>query len=108
MAVPAELAEAGVTPREVEVLRLIGTGLPNAEIAQQLFVSVRTVEAHVSSLLRRLHARNRGELTVLSTSIDFDPEVASQAPLTSGGPTDVPAAGDVDHASDRNNRKETS
>ncbi|MEY2424241.1 MAG: hypothetical protein QOI95_4308 [Acidimicrobiaceae bacterium] len=71
--VPAVLATAGVTAREVEVLRLIGKGLPNAEIAQQLYVSVRTVEAHVSSLLAKLDARNRGELTVRSASIDFDP-----------------------------------
>jgi DNA-binding CsgD family transcriptional regulator/tetratricopeptide (TPR) repeat protein len=71
-ALPAELAKAGITAREVEVLQLIGKGLPNADIADQLFVSVRTVEAHVSSLLTKLHARNRGELTVRSASIDFD------------------------------------
>ena len=71
-AVSPELARAGVTAREVEVLRLIGTGLPNAEIAQHLYISVRTVEAHVSSLLTKLDARNRGELTRRSTSIDFD------------------------------------
>jgi DNA-binding CsgD family transcriptional regulator len=61
-AVPADLAKEGVTAREAEVLRLIGQGLPNAEVAQQLYVSVRTVEAHVSSLLSKLGARNRGEL----------------------------------------------
>ena len=38
------------------MLRLVGDGLPNAEIAQRLYVSVRTVEAHVSSLLTKLQA----------------------------------------------------
>lgn len=71
--VPKELADAGVTAREAEVLRLLAQGLPNAEIAERLFVSVRTVEAHVSSLLRRLDARNRGELVARSATIDFDP-----------------------------------
>jgi DNA-binding CsgD family transcriptional regulator len=61
-AVPANLAKDGVTTREADVLRLIAQGLPNAEIAQQLYVSIRTVEAHVSSLLSKLGARNRGEL----------------------------------------------
>lgn len=44
-------------------VRLLGDGLPNAEIGDRLFVSVRTVEAHVSSLLAKLGARNRGQLT---------------------------------------------
>jgi DNA-binding NarL/FixJ family response regulator len=78
--VPTELADAGVTAREVEVLQLIGKGLPNAEIAQRLYVSVRTVESHVSSLLTKLAARNRGELTVRSTAIEFDAEPTQTAP----------------------------
>jgi DNA-binding CsgD family transcriptional regulator/tetratricopeptide (TPR) repeat protein len=70
--VPAELADAGVTAREVEVLRLLGDGLPNAEIAERLFVSVRTVESHVSSLLTKLQARNRAQLSAVSASIAWD------------------------------------
>jgi DNA-binding NarL/FixJ family response regulator len=46
--------------------------MPNAEIAQRLFVSVRTVEAHVSSLLAKLDARNRSQLVARAGSIRFD------------------------------------
>jgi DNA-binding CsgD family transcriptional regulator/tetratricopeptide (TPR) repeat protein len=65
-ALPDELASAGVTAREADVLRLVGDGLPNAEIAQRLYVSVRTVEAHVSSLLTKLQARNRAQLATVA------------------------------------------
>jgi DNA-binding CsgD family transcriptional regulator/tetratricopeptide (TPR) repeat protein len=64
-AVPESLAEHGVTTREAEVARLVASGLSNAEIAQQLFVSVRTVETHVSSLLAKLHVDSRSQLIVL-------------------------------------------
>jgi DNA-binding CsgD family transcriptional regulator len=70
--VPSELATAGVTAREAEVLRLLGEGLSNADIAQRLYLSVRTVEFHVSSLLSKLGLRNRGQLTAMSASIAFD------------------------------------
>jgi DNA-binding CsgD family transcriptional regulator/tetratricopeptide (TPR) repeat protein len=71
-AVPDTLAGHGVTPREAEVLRLLGEGLPNADIADRLFLSVRTVETHVSSLLMKLDVRSRGQLTALSASINFN------------------------------------
>jgi DNA-binding CsgD family transcriptional regulator/tetratricopeptide (TPR) repeat protein len=70
--VPEVLARHGVTARETDVLRLLGEGLSNADIAARLFVSVRTVETHVSSLLLKLDARSRGQLTALSASIEFD------------------------------------
>jgi DNA-binding NarL/FixJ family response regulator len=69
--VPAELARHGVTFRETEVLRLVGEGLSNAVIGERLFLSVRTVETHVSSLLAKLHAESRGRLTALSSTIDY-------------------------------------
>jgi DNA-binding NarL/FixJ family response regulator len=64
--VPEPLARHGVTAREAEVLRLLGTGLSNADIAAKLFLSVRTVETHVSSLLSKLQVRSRGQLIALS------------------------------------------
>jgi two-component system nitrate/nitrite response regulator NarL len=48
-----------LTDREREVLRLLSDGLTDREIAAALTLSIRTVEAHVSSLLHKLDARNR-------------------------------------------------
>ena len=51
-----------VSPREAEVLQLLGEGLSNARIGAKLFISVRTVESHVSSLLRKLDLADRRAL----------------------------------------------
>ncbi|WP_239157134.1 ATP-binding protein [Actinocatenispora thailandica] len=55
-------APVEVSARETEVLQLIGEHLSNAEIGARLFISVRTVESHVSSLLRKLGAPDRRAL----------------------------------------------
>jgi DNA-binding NarL/FixJ family response regulator len=57
-----ELTRAGVSARETEVLAAVAQRLSNREIAQRLFISVRTVESHISALLRKLHAADRSEL----------------------------------------------
>ncbi|MFE9104480.1 ATP-binding protein [Actinomadura geliboluensis] len=51
-----------ISPREAEVLELVGEHLSNAEIAARLFISVRTAESHVSSLLRKLDVPDRRAL----------------------------------------------
>jgi DNA-binding CsgD family transcriptional regulator len=52
---------AGLTSRELDVLRLLVDGLRNAEIAERLFLSPRTVDHHVSAILRKLEAETRGQ-----------------------------------------------
>lgn len=60
--VPAHLQGLGVTAREYDVLLLVAEGATNRDIAERLFLSVRTVETHVARLLQRTGAADRGEL----------------------------------------------
>ncbi len=52
---------AGLTARELDVLRLIAEGLRNSQIAQRLVVSEKTVDHHVSAILRKLDVQTRGQ-----------------------------------------------
>ena len=58
-----ELEHAGLSRREVEVLRLVSVGRTNREIAQELFLSPRTVDMHVRNVLTKLGCRSRTEAT---------------------------------------------
>jgi DNA-binding NarL/FixJ family response regulator len=61
---PSELA--GLTPRELEVLKLIAVGANNREIATQLYISEGTVKNHVTNLLNRLNLRDRTQAAILA------------------------------------------
>jgi DNA-binding CsgD family transcriptional regulator len=55
-----------LTPRELDVLRLVAAGRTNREIGQQLFISGKTVSVHVTHLLRKLDANSRREATEIA------------------------------------------
>jgi DNA-binding CsgD family transcriptional regulator len=54
--------KAGLSRREEDVARLVGLGLSNDQIAARLFLSPRTVEHHITSILRKLPASGRAEI----------------------------------------------
>jgi DNA-binding NarL/FixJ family response regulator len=57
--VPAVEFPAALSAREVDVLRLVAQGLPSAEIAERLFISVRTVNTHLTNIYRKLGTSSR-------------------------------------------------
>jgi DNA-binding CsgD family transcriptional regulator len=80
------LRELGVTRREAEVLELLVDRPLNSEVAARLYVSERTVESHVSSLMRKLGAANRRELAeraraLLSSDAPTAPELPAALEL---------------------------
>ena len=63
---PPELNE--LTPRELEVLKLIAKGANNREIAQKLYISEGTVKNHVTNLLNRLNLRDRTQAAIFANT----------------------------------------
>ena len=62
---------AGLTAREIDVLRLVAEGLRNAEVADRLVLSRRTIDHHVSAILRKLGASTRGEAAAEAARLDL-------------------------------------
>jgi DNA-binding CsgD family transcriptional regulator len=93
--------QSGISVREMEVLDALGEHLSNAEIGAKLFISERTVESHVSSLLRKLGATDRRELADLATRLTYVDGAPTARPIPSplnppwspgcGWPTSFPA-----------------
>jgi DNA-binding CsgD family transcriptional regulator len=82
---PEQLARAGVTEREAEVLSAVAERLHNREIADRLYISVRTVESHISALLRKLGVTDRAALVAVGAELGraAKPGTALPVPLTS-------------------------
>ncbi len=78
---------ARVSGREAEVLAAVGEHLSNAQIASRLHLSVRTVETHVSSLLRKLGVADRRGLAALAPSLE-----STAPPDADGGARGVPVS----------------
>ena len=64
---------AGLTTRELEVLALVAEGLRNAEIAERLIVTRKTVDHHVSAILRKLDAPTRGQAAAAALRLGLLP-----------------------------------
>lgn len=60
---------ADLTSRELDAFRLVAEGLRNADIAEELVLSPRTVDHHVSAILRKLDVRTRGEAAAAATRL---------------------------------------
>ncbi|XVQ15318.1 LuxR C-terminal-related transcriptional regulator [Spirillospora sp. CA-255316] len=72
---PARPPDPGLTPREREVLALLGTGLSNAEIGAALHIGVTTVKTHIGAAMERLELRNRVQAAVAAHRLGLvDPD----------------------------------
>jgi predicted ATPase/DNA-binding CsgD family transcriptional regulator len=79
---PAErLARAGVTEREAEVLSAVAERLNNREIADRLYISRRTVESHISALLRKLGVTDRAALVEVGAEISRTARIGTALPV---------------------------
>ena len=67
---PDQLRALGLTAREAEVLAWVARGRSDAEIAELLSISPRTVDKHLENLFRKLHVRNRAEAVAKAMSRD--------------------------------------
>src|SRR5690606_22121269 len=86
----------GLSARELQVLRSLGEGKSNKEIARQLDISDETVKVHVIAILRKLRLKNRTK-TALWINGSRVPEFLPDTSLNLSGPSAEPRLGSVNH-----------
>ena len=69
---PSAPSALSLTPRELEVLRLVADGCTNRQIAEHLFISTKTASVHVSNILTKLQVTNRGEAAAAARRLGLD------------------------------------
>jgi DNA-binding CsgD family transcriptional regulator/tetratricopeptide (TPR) repeat protein len=79
-----------LTTREFEVARLVAQGLTNVQIGEQLFVSPKTVSAHIEHILAKLAVARRAEIAVWASAIAVASESAPARPSTGSGARPTP------------------
>jgi DNA-binding NarL/FixJ family response regulator len=79
-AAAADAHLSGLTPREMEILRLVGTGLTNAQIAQRLVLSEATVKTHVKHLMAKLQLSSRAQAVVVAYETGLVQPASSRLP----------------------------
>jgi len=72
VALPARPTLAGLTPRELEVLRLLVDGRSNRQIAEELFISAKTASVHVTNLLSKLGVHSRLEAAAMARRLGLE------------------------------------
>ena len=70
---PTITEDLGLTPRELEVLEHLALGETNRQIANKLFISIKTAGVHVSHILSKLDAANRGEAAAAAHRLGLVP-----------------------------------
>jgi DNA-binding NarL/FixJ family response regulator len=87
-AVPELRADlAALTPRELEVLRLLARGLSNADLARRLTLSEATVKTHIGRILTKLQRRDRVQAVVLAYQAGLMQSARPEGPGTAGVPS---------------------
>ncbi|MBA2315225.1 MAG: response regulator transcription factor [Chloroflexi bacterium] len=71
----AALRRAGLSDREIEVLRLVAAGWSNGQIAERLFIARKTAGVHVTHILDKLGVANRVEAAMVAARLGLEPEI---------------------------------
>src|SRR5437016_13070956 len=78
------LTQRGLSHREAEVAELVSKGLSNKEVANQLFVTEKTVKFHLTNIYKKMNVKSRSQLIVWCmphmTFHEAEPEIPAQAP----------------------------